>query len=151
MLKNPHCSMAMSAEQRSKFAALRLYWWRLHMSGKFSSGTKTPKQTNKQTNIHRLQYEACGKVHGQCPFNDDLYFLSRKKNLRLNIQFINIHCFTNCCIHVNLFEIYLLSLGCLVFPPHYFEFTILPNNRKYAFYSLSVHVMTYTSIPPGEM
>ena len=36
MQKNPHCSMAMSAEHRSKFAAL---------------GTKTlNKQTHKQTN-----------------------------------------------------------------------------------------------------
>ena len=50
-LKNPHCSMAMSVEQRSKFAALHRQLWRLHMSEKFSSGTK---KTNKQTNT--LQY-----------------------------------------------------------------------------------------------
>ena len=31
--------------------------------------TQTNEQTNKQTNIHSLQYEGCGKVHGQCPFN----------------------------------------------------------------------------------
>ena len=35
--------MAMSAEQRSKFAAFHRQWWRLHMSEKFSTGT------NKQT------------------------------------------------------------------------------------------------------
>ena len=33
-LKNPHCSMAMSAEYRSTFAALHGQWWRLHMSKK---------------------------------------------------------------------------------------------------------------------
>ena len=43
-LKNPHCSMAMSAEHRSKFAAFHRQWWRLHMSEKFSSGTKNLKQ-----------------------------------------------------------------------------------------------------------
>ena len=41
--------MAMSAEHRSKFAALHRQWWRLHMSEKFANGTINPKQTNKQT------------------------------------------------------------------------------------------------------
>ena len=35
--------MAMSAEHRSIFAALYQQWWRLHMSEKFSSGTKKTK------------------------------------------------------------------------------------------------------------
>ena len=43
--------MAMSAEHRSKFAALHRQWWRLHMSYKFSSGTKNPKQTKNFTQI----------------------------------------------------------------------------------------------------
>ena len=47
--KNPHCSMATSAEHRSKFAALHRQWWRLYMSEKFSSRTINPIQTNKQT------------------------------------------------------------------------------------------------------
>ena len=38
--------MAMTTEHRSKFAALHRQWWRLHMSEKFSSGTKNPKQKN---------------------------------------------------------------------------------------------------------
>ena len=42
--------MAMSAEYRSKFAAIHWQLWRLHMSEKFSSRTKNRKQTNKQTN-----------------------------------------------------------------------------------------------------
>ena len=46
-LKNPHCSMAISAEHWSKYAALHRQWSRLHMSEKFMSGTKNPKQTNK--------------------------------------------------------------------------------------------------------
>ena len=50
-LKNPHCSMAISTEQRSKFAALHRQWWRLRMSEKLSSWTKNPKQTSKQTAI----------------------------------------------------------------------------------------------------
>ena len=37
--------MAMSAEHRSKFAAFHRQWGILHMSVKFSSGTKKPKQT----------------------------------------------------------------------------------------------------------
>ena len=40
--------MAKSAEQRSKFAALHRWWWRLHMSEKFSSGTKN---NNKKTSF----------------------------------------------------------------------------------------------------
>ena len=39
--------MAMSAEYRSKFAALHWLWWRLQVSEKFSSGTINPKPTNK--------------------------------------------------------------------------------------------------------
>ena len=46
-LKNPHCSMAMSVEHRSKFSVLHRQWWRLHISEQISSGTKNPKQTNK--------------------------------------------------------------------------------------------------------
>ena len=43
-LMNPHCSMAMSADQSSKFAALHQQWWHLQMSEKFSSVTKNSKQ-----------------------------------------------------------------------------------------------------------
>ena len=48
--------MAMSAEHRSKFAALHMQWWCLNMSEKFSSWTLNSTQTNKQTNMlkHRL-------------------------------------------------------------------------------------------------
>ena len=57
--------MAMIAKHRSKFAALHQQWWRLHMSEKFLSGTKNPKQTiiiiSLQTEVnniesHTLQY-----------------------------------------------------------------------------------------------
>ena len=48
-LKNPQCSMAMTAEHRLKFAVLHRLWWRLRMIEKFSSETINPKQTNKQT------------------------------------------------------------------------------------------------------
>ena len=44
-LKNPHCSIAMSAEHWLKFAALHQQWWRLNMSEKISVGRKP--QTNK--------------------------------------------------------------------------------------------------------
>ena len=43
-LKNSHCSMTISAEHRSKFAAPHRQWSRLQMSEKFSSGTKTPNE-----------------------------------------------------------------------------------------------------------
>ena len=47
-LKNSHCSMAMSAEHRSKREGLHSKWWRLPMREKFSSGTKkTPYQRVK--------------------------------------------------------------------------------------------------------
>ena len=64
-LKNPHCSMAMSAEHRSKFAALYRQWWRLHMSETFSSGTINSKQTNKQTNKHTKK-ESSAPPYGTC-------------------------------------------------------------------------------------
>ena len=46
-LRNPQCSMTMSAGYRSKFVALHWRWWHLHMSEKFSSEMKGPLQTNK--------------------------------------------------------------------------------------------------------
>ena len=48
--------MAMSAEQRSKFAAIHRQWWRLHISEKFSSRTITPPPPKKkpQTNKNQL-------------------------------------------------------------------------------------------------
>ena len=48
-LKNTHCSIAMSAEHGWKFAALHRQWRCLHMSEKFSSGMKNPKQTKKHS------------------------------------------------------------------------------------------------------
>ena len=39
--------MAMSAEHRSKFAALHREWWRLHIGEKFSSGIRKSKQNKK--------------------------------------------------------------------------------------------------------
>ena len=45
-LKNPHCSMAMSADHRSKLGAFHRQWRFFPLSEKFSSGTKTPKQSN---------------------------------------------------------------------------------------------------------
>ena len=47
--------MAMTAEYRSKCAALHRQWWRFHMSEKFSSGTKNHKQT-EQTYIILQNY-----------------------------------------------------------------------------------------------
>ena len=41
--------MVISAEHRSKFAALHRQWWRLQISEQFLRGTQNPK-TNKQTN-----------------------------------------------------------------------------------------------------
>ena len=45
-LKNPHCSMAISAEHRSKFAALHRQWWHLQMNKKFSSGFSVSNHKN---------------------------------------------------------------------------------------------------------
>ena len=42
--------MAISAKLMSISAAFHRWWWRLSMSEKFSSGTKKPKETNKQKN-----------------------------------------------------------------------------------------------------
>ena len=40
--------MAVSAEQRSKIAALHQQWWGLQMNEKYLSGTKNSKQTNQK-------------------------------------------------------------------------------------------------------
>ena len=40
--------MAVSAEQRSKFAVLHQQWWGLQMNEKYLSGTKNSKQTNQK-------------------------------------------------------------------------------------------------------
>ena len=43
--------MAMSAEHRSKFAVLHRQWWRLHISEKFSNGTKKPEKQKKNITL----------------------------------------------------------------------------------------------------
>ena len=48
--------MAMSAGHSSKFASIHRQWWRFHMSEKFSSGTKIPKQTNWKFNNSGFLY-----------------------------------------------------------------------------------------------
>ena len=62
--KNPHCSMATSAEHRSKFVTLHWQWWRLHMSEKFSSGTINPKQKHNLNNLFSLsiKFDEIGNV-----------------------------------------------------------------------------------------
>ena len=50
-LKNPQCSMPISAMYRLKFEALHRWWWRIYLSEKFPSGTSTLKtKTNKHSN-----------------------------------------------------------------------------------------------------
>ena len=44
-LRTRTASLALKAEYRSNFEAINRYWLRLHMSGKFSSGTLNHKQT----------------------------------------------------------------------------------------------------------
>ena len=53
-LKNPYCSIAISAEHRSKFAVLHRQWLRLQMSENISSGRKNYKLTNKQKILYVL-------------------------------------------------------------------------------------------------
>ena len=50
--------MVMSAEHMSKFAALLRQWWRLHMSEKFSSGTKKPQTNEKENSLFLKNYNA---------------------------------------------------------------------------------------------
>ena len=45
-LKNPHCSMVISDEHRSKFETLYRLWWRLQWGKNFRVGRET-KQTNQ--------------------------------------------------------------------------------------------------------
>ena len=57
-LLNHHCSMTMSAENRSKFAALHRDWWCLRMSEILSSGTINSNKTktkNQRTNCESLK------------------------------------------------------------------------------------------------
>ena len=74
--------MAMSAEHRSKFAALHRQWWRLHMSEKFSSGTKTPNQTKQK------------QGHGFCDLIQKPSHLVDKMNWQIS-PFYNELSFTN--------------------------------------------------------
>ena len=46
--------MAISAEHKSKFAALHRQLWRFQMSEKFSSGTKNHKETNNHVKDNNL-------------------------------------------------------------------------------------------------
>ena len=80
--------MAMSAEQRSKFAAHHRWWWRLHMSEKFSSVTINPEQTNKHfTSVvfrYDLQYRI-GNVFEYDSVHVQTYF-TRQFYLTLYVQ-----------------------------------------------------------------
>ena len=58
-LKNPHCSMAVCAEHRSKFATLHRLWWHFHMSEKFSRGRKT---------LNKRKRKCLNKWWKYCPF-----------------------------------------------------------------------------------
>ena len=51
--------MTISAEQMSTFAALHRQWWRLHLSEKISSGTKSP---NKRSKFYYMQGLRCSKT-----------------------------------------------------------------------------------------
>ena len=55
--------MAMSAEHRSKFAALHRWWWRLHLSEKFSSGTKKTTKHRFKDEI-KTAYRTAAKMNG---------------------------------------------------------------------------------------
>ena len=55
-LKNPYSSLPMSAEYRWKFAPFYRELWRLHMSEKFSSGTKISKIKKNKTKKRALTH-----------------------------------------------------------------------------------------------
>ena len=97
-LKNSHYSIAMSAEHRSKFAALRRQWWRLLMSEKFSSGTKNPTQTNKLNLYHRMDFKSfeLGMISSiRLPSFPCILFLGWMNFLFLQILFV-LSCFLLC-------------------------------------------------------
>ena len=64
--------MAMSAEHRSKFAALHRQWWRLYMSENFRSGKKP--QTNKIFALYLHEKMHCHVILRQTRLH--AYFLS---------------------------------------------------------------------------
>ena len=82
LLKNPHCSMAMSVEHRSTFEALLLVMVTSSMSEKFTSGTIIPQHTKRKKN---MQEKLLG-THMHCSYcqytrNFSLRFISlNKKN-----------------------------------------------------------------------
>ena len=71
--------MVMSAEHRSKFAALHRQWGRLHMSEKVSCGMKKP-QTNKNKQKFILIDEKF------CLYFDTFHFLSAYPCIKLSFQ-----------------------------------------------------------------
>ena len=54
--------MAMSAEHRSKIAALYRKWWRLHMSKKILEWDEKSKQTNKKVYMEHDIHVYGGKI-----------------------------------------------------------------------------------------
>ena len=72
----------MSAEHRSKFAALHRQWIRLHMSEKLSSGTKNHKQT-KTMEVRVFFY---------CVWQSPYLLKTERQALRLTtFQYLRVH------------------------------------------------------------
>ena len=68
-LKNPHCSMAMSADHRSKFCSPSpTIWWRLHMIENFSSDDKS--RMFNQFNKKSVKMDVCDKL--KCQYNPNV-------------------------------------------------------------------------------
>ena len=98
MFKNPHCSMAMSSEHRSKFPALHQQWLRLHWMNNSPAGQK--KQTNNKqllNVLHLKTFECLLAVailkHFVLPWKDNYRSTDFKRN-QLNIT-TGFWCFIN--------------------------------------------------------
>ena len=66
--------MAISAEHRSKFAALHRQCWHIQMGEKFSSGMKNSKQTNKPQIQTKITTDASVLLQGVFKWKKDCYF-----------------------------------------------------------------------------
>ena len=123
--------MAMSAEHRSKFAALHRQWWRLHMSEKFSSRTINSKQTNKSKKCRDHFLRTTFHATSQMVMGSD------------NTSFLLAQCEENCALKFKT-----MSMSCIFHIPIIWKVYIFNSGRclsEQASYCPSVYYSAWSS------
>ena len=107
--------MAMSVVPRSKFAAIHRQWWCLHISKKFSSGTKNPKHTNNHTNKQKQTNKQTNERTNERTKNErtnkwtnEQRYFKGKCTMRVIIFFTDNHVF------INILHVFIRMFGCSI-------------------------------------